>query len=364
VVTVLSVVMSLRLDIAVFNVHTPRQLLALLHTAIISALTIAGLIFLGISGVDYFAPNVTDSFNLNQWRIEGLCLAAILAINMFVQNAYIYGAFFKKQAFIKVVQAISVAAAQLGAIFLGWGVHGMILLQIIATFIVMVLNIFDICKKFNLNFKTAQYSSYMDVLREHWRFPVFSMPADFIGSFAVQLPVFMIGSRFGSASAGQYALTNKALAVPMKLLAGSVLSVFKEDASRQYRETGQCRQIYIKTLRALAVFGIVPFAGLYFFSDLLFGLIFGEQWRQAGRYASILAPMFYMQFISSPLSYTLYIANRQFSDLVWQIILLGMTVSVYYIGREVYQAVMMYSVGYSLLYAVYLMISYMAAKGN
>jgi len=147
-------------------------------------------------------------------------------------------------------------------------------------------------------------------------------------------------------------------------LAGSVLSVFKEDASRQYRETGQCRQIYIKTLRALAVFGIVPFAGLYFFSDLLFGLIFGEQWRQAGRYASILAPMFYMQFISSPLSYTLYIANRQFSDLVWQIILLGMTVSVYYIGREVYQAVMMYSVGYSLLYAVYLMISYMAAKGN
>jgi O-antigen/teichoic acid export membrane protein len=190
------------------------------------------------------------------------------------------------------------------------------------------------------------------------------MPADFISSFASQLPMLMMGKRFGLPAAGQYALTNKVLTAPMKLLAGSILSVFKEEAARSYREKGECREIFAKTLMALALLAITPFALLFCFAEPLFVWIFGDEWREAGNYASILAPMFYVQFIASPLSYVIYLANRQILDLAWQLCLLIATYCVFYYTKEIIMTMKLYSFGYSLLYIIYLAMAYKAAKSN
>lgn len=365
VVTVLSVIFSLRLDVAIFNTHTSQELSELLQTSVTSAVILAGITYAGVEIFSQFFPEKTARWNLNQWRIEALILAVIWSVNMVAQNAYIYGAHFKRQAAVKVVQAASVAVAQIAAAWSGWGVQGIILMQTIATGVIVLWNAIDVKRKFKLEFPVFNKEYLKNTFRKHWRFPVLSMPADFISSFSWQLPVFLLGNRFGAAPAGQLSLTNKALAAPMKLLAGSILAVFKEEAARQYRENGQCRDIFLKTFKALALIGILPFAGLFFFSEALFEFIFGVQWREAGKYASILAPMFFMQFLSSPLSYVLYIANKQFMDLIWQVVLISMTGTVFLLTENAILAIKLYSLGYSCLYGVYLCMSYRYAKlGN
>ena len=45
---------------------------------------------------------------------------------------------------------------------------------------------------------------------------------------------------------------------------------------------------------------------IYFFSIDIFIFVFGENWRLAGEAASIMAPWLFFNFLSSPLSTTIY----------------------------------------------------------
>ncbi|MCP5343527.1 MAG: oligosaccharide flippase family protein [Pseudomonadales bacterium] len=363
-VSVLSIIFSLRLDIAIFNTKTTYELCELIQTSIFCASALACVTYFGIDVFSIYFQDLADQWMINEWRVEALMLASIWSVNMVVQNAYIYGAYFKRQAMVRVIQAASVAIAQIAAVLVGWGVKGMIICQTLVTLIIVLWNIIDLMGKYKINFPTINVSSLRNTFRQHWRFPVFSMPADFVSSVSGQLPVFLTGSRFGAESAGQISLTNKALAAPMRLLAGSVLSVFKEEAAREYRETGRCDDIFKKTFKSLLLIGVLPFTVLFFFVDSIFELLFGAQWRVAGEYGSILVPMFFFQFLSSPLSYVLYIANKQLQDLIWQIVVILVTLYIFLTTKDVKAALTAYSASYSFLYSIYLYMSYQSSKGK
>ena len=70
-----------------------------------------------------------------------------------------------------------------------------------------------------------------------------------------------------------------------------------------------------------------------------------------------------MRFIVSPLSYTIYIAQRQKLDLYWQILLLLVTIGSFMFTQDVTVALWSYSILYSLMYVIYFALSYRCAKG-
>ena len=362
--SVASVVATLRLDIAIFNAKSKKELTSIFLTALYSTVLILSAALILCIGIKYFSPGWTEKNLIKTGLFEALCMAAIMAANQTALATYVYHANFTKQAIAKIVLSGAVALAQLLTSLLGWGAKGLIQAHLISAAVVVVWIVYDVISSLSLRVDRFHPSRCFSTLKNNWRFPVFSMPADFIGSFAAQLPVFMVNGRFGSTSAGQYALTSRTLAAPVGLLAGAVLSVFKEEAAREYREVGNCRKTYLKTLKLLGVLGFPPFLILIFGSKLLFELIFGQEWIKAGELAQLLAPMFYLKFVVSPLSYTLYIANRQMADLLWQIVLLTMTATAFYLSKDIYLAVSTYSAGYSFLYLIYLLMSYKAAKGE
>lgn len=362
VVAVLSIFLSLRLDVAIFNAQTDKELLNTLQTAVFISLILALILWFMVWGLGILSPNLIEKLKLNLWSTEAIIMGTAWAINMVVQSAYLYGGDFKRQALVKIMLAVAVAFSQVGAVLLGWGVHAIIILQAIATIIVLLINLFDISKIYRINLFYFNFSSFINILKVNWRFPVFSMPADLASTITGQLPILILGQRFGVEIAGQYALMNKSVAAPSKLIAGSVLSVFKEEASRQFRERGECKSIYLKTLKRLAFLGIIPFGLLYLYSDFLFGIIFGDEWRGAGEIASILAPMLYLQFIASPLSYTLYLSGKNLEDLVWQLFSLFCVAMILIYGGDSSIVIKLISMTYSLLYCLNIYLSYRAAK--
>lgn len=364
VVAILSVFLSLRLDVALFNAQTDKELQTTLQTAVVMAVILALILWLVLQGIKFVSPSLTGQLNLNWWSTEAIVLGAVWAMNMVVQSAYIYGGHFKRQAVIKVILAIVVALSQIVAAVSGWGVAGIIALQIVATGSILVFNLIDINKIYKINILEFSALRVMDNLQLHWRFPVFSMPADFISSLTGQMPVFLLGNRFSAELAGQYSLMNKTAAAPSKLIAGSVMSVFKEEASRHYREHGECKVIYVKAFKRLAALGIIPFGLLYLFSEWLFVIIFGTHWERAGEMASILAPMLYLQFVASPLSYTLYLSGLQLMDLYWQIAMALIALAVFGLAENTNEALYLYSYGLAIMYLINMRISYMAACGN
>lgn len=199
--------------------------------------------------------------------------------------------------------------------------------------------------------------------RQYQRFPKLSLPADAINTAAAQLPLLIVTARFGAEVAGLLAMTMRILGAPIGLLGKSILDVFKRHAATSYRERGECRDDYVRTFKVLLATSLAFCVFMGFFSEQFFALAFGEKWRAAGTIAIWLLPLFALSLIASPLSYMVYIAGKQHIDLVWQIALLAMTVATLSIPKSHNLALQAYSAGYSMLYVIYLAMSYRFSLG-
>ncbi len=196
------------------------------------------------------------------------------------------------------------------------------------------------------------------------RFFLFSLPADAVNAAAAQLPVLIVAARFGAEMAGLLAMTMRVLGAPIGLLANSVLDVFKRHAATGFRERGECRAEYRLAFKMLTVAALVFSVAMAFGSKPLFTIAFGTTWASAGTVALWLLPRFAIGFVASPLSYMVYIAGKQHMDLVWQVTLLLMTVATLNFLPSESLALQVYSVGYSVLYVVYVIMSYNYSRGK
>ncbi len=196
-------------------------------------------------------------------------------------------------------------------------------------------------------------------------FPLKNLPAHLLNIVANQLPSILFIPLFGPIAAGLYALTRRVLATPLSFLADAFTDVFRQRASEDYHRTGSCRRIFIKTLAATMLFAAPPFLVLLLFAPPLFAFVFGEPWREAGRYAQLLTPMYALRFLASPLGFVLIIAERQNFYLGWQAILLCATVGALCIGWTLQNATLtigLFSGTYTLLYGWLLIAAYRAAE--
>ena len=151
------------------------------------------------------------------------------------------------------------------------------------------------------------------------------------------------------------------------LLGRSVLDVFKQKASEDFIRNGECRSIFVKTFKTLALLALVPTLALFFLSPIVFSILFGAEWQMAGEFAQILSVLFFFRFIASPLSYMFNIAEKQHLDMIWQIGLLVAAVISFYIGiqrDDLKLALIYFTALYSLMYTINLYLSYKFSKGN
>ena len=179
--------------------------------------------------------------------------------------------------------------------------------------------------------------------------------------------MLLLSTLCNTATAGYYMLIQRVMAAPMVLVAGALGDVFRQEASRAYIHTGNCRAIYVSTFKRLLALAVLPFTVFFFVAPALFGWVFGEPWRVAGEYARIFTPMFFLQFITSPLSSVYMIAEKQKMDLAWQICLLVLVLSAFAIGgifSNIEIALALFSTAYCLMYVINGMISYQLANGR
>lgn len=198
----------------------------------------------------------------------------------------------------------------------------------------------------------------------HIQFLMYSMPAGIINTAAAQLPIVIVASRFGADVAGLLAMTIKVIGAPSGLLGKSVLDVFKRHAASGYKDRGECRKEYSNTFKILLLGAFIFSVTMYFISESLFLLAFGNKWREAGVMAVWLLPLFALRFVASPLSYMVYIAGKQRVDLAWQIGLLMTTVVGLCSFKDYPAALKNYSLMCSALYAIYILMSYRFSLGN
>ena len=148
------------------------------------------------------------------------------------------------------------------------------------------------------------------LIRRYRKFPFLGSPASLLNVLSLQMPYVIIPAILTSAVAGMYFLVFRVLMLPIALIGESMMEVFRSKAMEDLKEYGTCRPLFIKTLLSLIVIGLPPALLLILFGQEIFAFVFGEDWREAGLYATILAPMALFRLACAPLGGVLFIREK------------------------------------------------------
>lgn len=268
---------------------------------------------------------------------------------------------FGKAAMAKVCGAGTIALGQLVLLILGVGGGSLLGGQILGLAVGLAAALYLLAPprpRISL-WPTASQLAYLKKHQSFWRF---SLPAGLLNTAAGKFPLFLVGAKYGLFAAGLFALTERILTAPVSLLAASVLEVFKRQSVQEFQTFGNCTAAFKSTFKALVILGCGPALVILAFAPDLCAWIFGEPWREAGEFARILAPLYFLNFVASPLSYVFFVAGKQKAELIWQVALFITTITIFIAPLPLKQILLHYTLAYSALYLIYLYLSYQYSK--
>lgn len=165
-------------------------------------------------------------------------------------------------------------------------------------------------------------------------FPKYSMWAILANTLSQNLTNILISSFYSIATLGFYSFTQRILGMPSSLIGGSIGQVFFQQATKEKQETGKAIKTFNSTVKKLIIIGLPSFTVLFFIVEDLFAFVFGEEWRIAGTYATIVIPLFFIRFVVATVSAIDTIMERQNIFLLFNIVLLTVGLLVIYFFRN------------------------------
>ncbi|MEN9947082.1 MAG: hypothetical protein RLZZ293_1468 [Pseudomonadota bacterium] len=207
---------------------------------------------------------------------------------------------------IRIIIGVSSVVLQLIIGYAGLGAYGLILVNLSLAFVNGSLLIYSSRSVIKAKLFT-NLSYYMLKYRE---FPQYQLVGALLDTASLQLVLILINKFLGVASAGQYALANRVLAIPLSLIGGAFAQVFYQEFTKRYQQQNKPYQFLLNTWLKLFLLGLIPCAVLFTYAEQLFPLIFGSKWQQAGWFAHYLCLMSFIMLINSPTSGALVVIGK------------------------------------------------------
>ncbi|PAE25790.1 lipopolysaccharide biosynthesis protein [Bacillus sp. 7894-2] len=360
IIGIVTPIAALTYPIAIVLPKNKKDAKGLVFLSLIITLTVAGVV--GISLL-FFQESLVQLF-----KIE------VIASYLFLIPIVIVFAGFRQVAEQWLIRAkkfgITAKVTIIHVLFIQGGQVGFGLFNPIATVLIITTALGDGLKAFMM-FKGATRASFRDIknsisypqiiqlAKKYSDFPVFRAPEVFINAVSQGLPVLMLTSFFGPASAGFYSLGRTVLAIPSQLIGKSVGDVFYPRISEAANNGENLFKLIKKATLILGIIGIIPFGLIIAFGPALFSFIFGPEWKEAGGYARWIALWVLFVFMNGPSIKALPVLSAQafhlkFTTFGLIIRLIALSIG-YFIFMSDYVAIAIYGIVGSIL-NIYLII--------
>ena len=199
--------------------------------------------------------------------------------------------------------------------------------------------------------------------KRYINFPKYFLLAHTIEATTRQIPSLFLNAYFSASVAGYFLLVQRVIGSPISIIGGAIGDVFKQRASKAYHKDEQCTYLFQRTFVGLLSVSIIPFTALFLYAPSIFELVFGAEWREAGTYARIITPLYFLQFIASPLSSMYVIAEKQKEELVLQIIMFFSVLFIFLLNDNPFSVLIYYAAFYSFVYLFVVFRSYYFSRG-
>jgi len=232
----------------------------------------------------------------------------------------------------RVIQSTVAATSNLSIGLSGLTTNGLIVSSIIGQAISTSVLVKKVWKKDSSTIKKAKKIKIIALLRKYKKLPIFNLPNALIDGIRLSGINILIAKFFATATLGQFSLAWKMVQLPISLISGSLSQVFFQKLSKL--EHKKLYSFILKYIFKASLISSPLFLIIYYFSENIFIIAFGEKWEVAGKIASILSPWVFLNFITSPLSRVFIILNIQEKLLIFSIIYMMTPLLILYIFKN------------------------------
>lgn len=266
----------------------------------------------------------------------------------------------------RIIRSLSIALFQ---IFIGYllKIKGGLILGYFAGEAVTVFFIVICLRYKNVDFGKFSIKSLIAVSKKYCDNPIYLLPGHAINMGVSRLPIIIIESFFGPASAGLLYMGQKIISLPSQLVGSAAFGVYFPEAARQYNKTGSCYRLAKKTV----IGSLIIFLIFYLFIDIIsyywIGFFLGPQWEKAKITIFVFSVIEIIPSIFHPISGTWFITNSQRINLKYQlsrsvIIIAGLLFGIFIGGY--YMTLISYGLFRSVAFLMFLLKSLDLSKGK
>lgn len=272
---------------------------------------------------------------------------------------------FKQVSASLVSKSSGLAVTQLVIGIIRSGVFGLILGQIVSY---LMGNLFLFKNKANTISikKTFKKSLIKELARKYQRFPKYTLPGSLLNSLSLNSINFLIVAFFATSILGFYTIARKLLSLPSVIIGESINQVYFQKLSETKNDGGNVLQVFNDYTRRLILISLLIFAVAYFTVEPLFTFILGSDWSIAGQFAKILVPLACIRLVSSTISSTLHVFQKQHYTLLIQTIQFFTIVTIFWLSYiwnfEFMDTLLFYSSVLSIEYIIFTFVYWYVVK--
>ncbi len=305
-----------------------HSMAALLRLSLLSAAAAGALFTVGFALFGNTLATWLSIAEAGNWlRLAGL-FSVILAFEQLV------GAWGVQQKAFRKLTAVSVPLSLISKLFntgygvlISSGVSGLIITSVLLSlgrvFAVGGWALKRVKPLLNAQVSTAQLRATLSEYRDYPLFMVWSTLLNQISNFtpALVLPFFMDGTR----EIGLFSYAMMLLELPSRVLGTGITNTYLQQTNTDWHEKREeVSRRSARLLLYLSGLALVTALVVYFAAPLLFGVVFGRSWTEAGTVAGLLAAGYGLRYISIPFSSVFLIARKEPLQLMLQVALFGL----------------------------------------
>jgi O-antigen/teichoic acid export membrane protein len=189
---------------------------------------------------------------------------------------------------------------------LGFGGYGFII-GAISSSLIADLHMIMVTHPFTLK----KVISYNTLINKNRNFILYQFPSNVIGTFSLQMPRQVFSILFGNASLGNYAMCEKLLGIPSKLLGAPLGNVYFRHATIYAQEEKDLSAFTYKLISRILLLSFIPVVLLIYISEPMLCFILGENWSNVGFLVNIMIIPYVLSFCSTCLDYCLVVLEKQ-----------------------------------------------------
>lgn len=237
----------------------------------------------------------------------------LTSINTIFNNWNVRRKEFKRNALSNVFGSLSNKSFQLGYSTLNSSSFlGLVYSDIISNSIrIIILSVNNMYRDFFLILRIS-LKEVKHVAKEFIKYPSFLMASNFVNRFSSDIPLYIISSFYGAGAVGAFGFANQMLNIPFNVIGNSIAPVYFQRANELLiQNPEELKRLTLDSYNKMLWLGCLAFGFLSAFGDIIFSLVFSNDWKLSGQIAMILSVYFVFKLISSPFARIFRVVRKE-----------------------------------------------------